>query len=625
MAQINFPAASESPWYNPDNGVTYEYIGGTWRTVTTASQLDDIYVKEIGDTMTGELILHGNPAQELGATPKQYVDNAISDSEGGETGRLDGRYLRRDSGAGAQTVASTGTTTFNGLVEAGNGVSVNNNNINLLSNGRAEFGGVGTFKAGLTSAAGAGGWIQAQSFRAANDAACIRANPDLSTAPNTYEIKLFDAAPSGDTGSASSLVGFRASNTLNNKADSVYGFYSSIDASDNTFNFYANGDAPNFLQGDTHIGGTASRSTRELWESTLTEEQKEQLEAGTLAIPANVSTPGDGEFARQYWYNKQSTRRQALIDSGELEYPVQLRPDSFNNTFELGLDTNIDFFADTGDAFFNGYVDVTEELYVGSDVEVSGSVEAGSFNATGTAPNYFAGELTIATRPDPDPTVSNYCRISGNRFLSQNNSAANASYNAVFRRQTDGQYMTFGYYDGENSQQENIGDISRVGDNIAIAGLTGAALILDQGADARNITNTAAISNASAVIQQLNPVRINNERFGFTAADLQPVVSEAVVGTANETLSIGTLYDFDGTVLETEVTEPPVEAQSYVTEEGETRVKSWTPTGTRPVYQGVDQTKLIPLLTKALQEALERIEQLEADHATMMNNNNGGY
>ena len=43
-------------------------------------------------------------------------------------------------------------------------------------------------------------------------------------------------------------------------------------------------------------------------------------------------------------------------------------------------------------------------------------------------------------------------------------------------------------------------------------------------------------------------------------------------------------------------------------------------TGTYDVYQGVDETKLIPLLTKALQEALNRIEALEsnevADDAT---------
>ena len=46
--------------------------------------------------------------------------------------------------------------------------------------------------------------------------------------------------------------------------------------------------------------------------------------------------------------------------------------------------------------------------------------------------------------------------------------------------------------------------------------------------------------------------------------------------------------------------------------DGETLQQTWEATGTRPVYQGVDQSKLIPLLTKALQEALERIEQLEA-------------
>ena len=57
MAQINFPAASESPWYNPNNGVTYEYINGTWRTVTTATELDDLYVNVSGDNMDGDLTL----------------------------------------------------------------------------------------------------------------------------------------------------------------------------------------------------------------------------------------------------------------------------------------------------------------------------------------------------------------------------------------------------------------------------------------------------------------------------------------------------------------------------------------------------------------------------------------
>ena len=58
MAAINFPAASESPWYNPDNGITYEYIGGTWRSVNQLSDaFDDTYVEVAGDNMTGNLTL----------------------------------------------------------------------------------------------------------------------------------------------------------------------------------------------------------------------------------------------------------------------------------------------------------------------------------------------------------------------------------------------------------------------------------------------------------------------------------------------------------------------------------------------------------------------------------------
>jgi hypothetical protein len=32
-----------------------------------------------------------------------------------------------------------------------------------------------------------------------------------------------------------------------------------------------------------------------------------------------------------------------------------------------------------------------------------------------------------------------------------------------------------------------------------------------------------------------------------------------------------------------------------------------------PIYQGIDQAKLVPLLTAALQEAIQRIEALEAN------------
>jgi hypothetical protein len=119
------------------------------------------------------------------------------------------------------------------------------------------------------------------------------------------------------------------------------------------FNFYAPGNAPNFLTGSTYIGGNTTRNTFELWKSTLTEEQQEQLEAGTLVAPANVSVPGDGEFARQWWYDQQSAEDQALIDNGELEYPEHFAAATFTDIFALGDNTNINLNSD-GTAQFSG-------------------------------------------------------------------------------------------------------------------------------------------------------------------------------------------------------------------------------------------------------------------------------
>ena len=151
--------------------------------------------------------------------------------------------------------------------------------------------------------------------------------------------------------------------------------------------------------------------------------------------------------------------------------------------------------------------------------------------------------------------------------------------------------------------------------------------------DYRLKSDILELSSTTEIIKALKPCTYKmhgvNKR-GFLAHELQEVCPEAVSGVKDETEAIGTLADYNGTVLETEVTEPSAEELEY-TEEVETdgvatmvtRTRSWTATGTRPVYQGVDQSKLIPLLTKALQEALGRIEVLEAEHAQMMNN--GGY
>ena len=158
----------------------------------------------------------------------------------------------------------------------------------------------------------------------------------------------------------------------------AYGFYSNIaeqsgNLNDGTtpafikYNFYAANNAPNFFTGDTYIGGNTSRNTFELWKSTLTEEQLEQLEAGTLAIPANVSTTGDGSFVRQWWYDQQDAETQAELDAGTLEYPEHLAATTFTDTFDLGDNTAINLLS-------NGIIQNSGIQFLTS--KTSGSVES---------------------------------------------------------------------------------------------------------------------------------------------------------------------------------------------------------------------------------------------------------
>ena len=495
---------------------------------------------------------------------------------------------------------------------------------------------------------------------------------------------------------------FRASNISDSDGTSAAvnaGFYGALSTTNaNNYNFYAVGDAPNFLRGNTYIGGTATRNTRELWESTLTEEQKEQLAAGTLAIPANVSTPGDGSFVRQWWYDQQSAEDQALLDSGELEYPTQFAAATFTDTFALGDNTNINLNSD-GSAQFAGLTEhvggvnitggsgpqvengfwfskntgltagsnvggddvsgltvlhrgdgtdctIASSLKIGrgsgngsvrpdfrgiyvDDIGVSGAGDTAygiysdvnttlnginyNFYAAGNAPNYFYG--TIECAPNPGTVAGalvndNKNGLTINRGGSILQKVQNGTTGLQISKFENGQVFII---NGPNSGNPSGNLVNKSVFTITNTGITATNLSATRLADARVVTLTP-YSDATALVKQLNP-----GQEGFLAPNVALVDSSAVHGEENATEAIGTLADYDGTILETEVTEPPAEELTYTEDvtdsEGVTtqaiRTRTWTATGTRPVYQGVDQTKLIPLLTKALQEALSEIDTLK--------------
>ena len=119
--------------------------------------------------------------------------------------------------------------------------------------------------------------------------------------------------------------------------------------------------------------------------------------------------------------------------------------------------------------------------------------------------------------------------------------------------------------------------------------------------DYRLKTDIQPISGATDRVKLLKPCNFewiaNGTRVdGFLAHEAQAVVPECVTGTKDG------MEDY-------EITPAVLDDDGNVTTEAVM--------GTRPDYQGIDQSKLVPLLTAALQEALNKIEAMETRLAAL--------
>jgi hypothetical protein len=142
--------------------------------------------------------------------------------------------------------------------------------------------------------------------------------------------------------------------------------------------------------------------------------------------------------------------------------------------------------------------------------------------------------------------------------------------------------------------------------------------------DYRAKTNVRPMANALQRCLALKPVRFNwimdpngDEVDGFLAHEVKDVVKEAISGEKDAMERRGTVYSTGMDVLATDVEESVyLENEDGVFSPSTT---TWQLTSERPSYQGIDQSKLVPLLTAALQdlarcdaELLCRVQALES-------------
>ena len=145
--------------------------------------------------------------------------------------------------------------------------------------------------------------------------------------------------------------------------------------------------------------------------------------------------------------------------------------------------------------------------------------------------------------------------------------------------------------------------------------------------DYRLKENVVDMTGAITRVKELQPRRFNwiedetNTLVdGFIAHEASTVVPEAVTGNHNETKTAeNAVLSSDGSVFADGVTEDEWTAGKTGDNPKFPSDSTWTASHTFPVYQGIDQAKLVPLLTGALQEAITKIEALETRIETLEN------
>jgi hypothetical protein len=135
----------------------------------------------------------------------------------------------------------------------------------------------------------------------------------------------------------------------------------------------------------------------------------------------------------------------------------------------------------------------------------------------------------------------------------------------------------------------------------------GASTSYNTTSDYRLKENVAPMTGALEKVAALKPCTYTwkvdgSAGQGFIAHELQAVVPDCVTGEKDAVVAIGNVVDAEGNVTQEGVTEPDKLQKS----------ETWTKTGERPVYQGIDTSFLVATLVAAIQELTAKVAALEA-------------
>ena len=153
-------------------------------------------------------------------------------------------------------------------------------------------------------------------------------------------------------------------------------------------------------------------------------------------------------------------------------------------------------------------------------------------------------------------------------------------------------------FEGVGTGSSNVVQFTNGFGQVGTITLSGSSTSYNTSSDHRLKENVVEMTDATTRLKQLQPKRFNfiadadTTVDGFLAHEVQSVVPEAITGTHNE---VQVWQDGE------ELPDGVSVGDNKLDEDG----------NTIPVYQGIDQSKLVPLLVKTIQELEARIAALE--------------
>ena len=213
-------------------------------------------------------------------------------------------------------------------------------------------------------------------------------------------------------------------------------------------------------------------------------------------------------------------------------------------------------------------------------------VETGTVNCVSTS-NADSGQLSFSTKASGGSNTERM-RIdsSGRTFVGTTNTAPHTDGTGIVIHPTAGVLVgvksTHAAIFARHDSNGECVRFQRANTDVGSVDVTTSGTSYNTSSDYRLKENVVAISDGITRLKTLKPSRFNfkidkdTTVDGFIAHEVTPVVPEAITGTKDE-------VDSDN----------------------------------NPIYQGIDQSKLVPLLTAALQEEIAKREALEARVAAL--------